>query len=105
SDLIQRLQADTCELCNTQGNCEVHHVRKLSDLKQKWAGRKAKPEWVIRMITMQRKTLIVCKKCHTDIHAGRPIPKARMNSGSSGEPDESKGSRPVPRGDCGKVPH
>jgi len=78
SDLIQRLQADTCELCGSNGDCEVHHVRKLSNLKQKWAGRKAKPEWVKRMITMQRKTLIVCKKCHTDIHAGRPIPKERM---------------------------
>jgi hypothetical protein len=78
SDLIQRLKADKCELCGTEGNCEVHHVRKLSNLTQKWAGRKTKPEWVRRMITMQRKTLIVCKLCHDDIHAGRPIPKDRM---------------------------
>ncbi len=74
SDLIQRLQADECELCGSQANCEVHHVRKLSDLKQRWAGRKEKPAWVARMIAMQRKTLIVCHKCHRKIHAGEPTP-------------------------------
>lgn len=77
SDLIQRLQADTCELCGTQGQCEVHHVRKLSDLKRRWQGRQAKPAWVKRMVAMQRKTLIVCHQCHLDIHAGRPIPRSR----------------------------
>jgi len=78
SDLIQRLRADQCEMCGReQQQCEVHHVRKLSDLKKRWRGRKAKPEWVIRMIAMQRKSLIVCKPCHQDIHAGRPIPKER----------------------------
>lgn len=104
SDLIQRLQADTCELCGSTGSCEVHHIRKLSDLKQKWAGRKTKPEWVKRMITLQRKTLIVCKKCHTDIHAGRLPSQSRMKQEVTGEPDESKGSSPVRRGDCGKAP-
>lgn len=77
SDLIQRLKADTCELCGRKQKCEVHHIRKLADLKKRWQGRKAKPEWVIRMIAMQRKSLIVCKDCHRDIHAGRPIPKDR----------------------------
>lgn len=77
SDLIQRLKADTCELCGRKQKCEVHHVHKLADLKKRWQGRKAKPEWVIRMIAMQRKSLIVCKDCHRDIHAGRPIPKDR----------------------------
>lgn len=77
SDLIQRLKADTCELCGRKQKCEVHHVHKLADLRKRWQGRKAKPEWVIRMIAMQRKSLIVCKDCHRDIHAGRPIPKDR----------------------------
>lgn len=77
SDLIQRLQADTCEMCGHIGKCEVHHIRKLSNLKQRWRGRPEKPDWVKRMITMQRKTLVVCKPCHCDIHAGRPIPKDR----------------------------
>lgn len=101
SDLIQRLQADTCELCGSHEKIEVHHVRKLANLKQRWAGKRKKPEWVIRMIAMRRKTLVVCKKCHVDIHAGRPIPNERKQS--SGEPDEPKGSRPVRRGTDGKA--
>ncbi|MBK8030381.1 MAG: maturase [Chloroflexi bacterium] len=83
SDLIQRLQAEVCELCGTQGKCEVHHVRKLADLKQRYAGRREKPFWVTRMIAMQRKTLVVCHPCHVDIHAGRPIPKERNASRES----------------------
>lgn len=77
SDIIRRLQADTCELCGWNGNCEAHHVRKLSDLKQRWAGRREKPKWVQVMIALRRKTLIVCRPCHEDIHAGRPIPNER----------------------------
>jgi len=76
SDLVQRLQADTCELCGSQENCEVHHVRKLSDLKRRWTGRKQKPDWVVRMIAMHRKTLVVCHECHVRIHAGKPTPKS-----------------------------
>jgi group II intron reverse transcriptase/maturase len=75
TDLIQRLQANECEICGSQQNCEVHHIHKLADLKQRWQGRKAKPDWVIRMIALRRKTLVVCSKCHDDIHARRPIPK------------------------------
>ena len=77
TDLIQRLQAEECELCGAQENCEVHHVRKLVDLKKRWKGRKEKPAWVKRMIALRRKTLVVCQKCHADIHAGRPTPKRR----------------------------
>lgn len=101
TDLVQRLQAEQCELCGTDGQCEVHHVRKLADLKKRWRGRKQKPEWVKRMIAMQRKTLVVCKPCHRDIHAGRSIPSSRIKS--SGEPDDAKVSRPVRRGCAGKV--
>ena len=77
TDLIQRLQAEECELCGSQEDCEVHHVRKLSDLKKRWRGKREKPVWVKRMIAMQRKTLVLCHKCHADIHAGRPTPKKR----------------------------
>lgn len=77
SDLVRRLQADTCELCGAQGNCEVHHVRKLADLKQRWRGQKDKPAWVKRMVAMQRKTLIVCPQCHDAIHARQTTPKKR----------------------------
>jgi hypothetical protein len=71
SDLIQRLQADQCELCGSSDRVQVHHVRKLADLKQRWAGRKEKPAWVTSMIAMQRKTLMVCHACHVSIHAGK----------------------------------
>lgn len=74
TDLIQRLQANECEICGSQENCEVHHVRKLADLKNRWRGRKEKPAWVMRMIAMQRKTLVVCEKCHVAIHTGKPLP-------------------------------
>lgn len=77
SDLITRLQADACELCGSTEKCQVHHIRKLADLKKRWAGRREKPAWVTAMITMRRKTLVVCHKCHVDIHAGRPTPNKR----------------------------
>ncbi|QQE79742.1 group II intron reverse transcriptase/maturase [Alicyclobacillus sp. SO9] len=68
SQLIDRLLKDTCELCESRGNIEMHHVKKLKDLKNN--GRKEKPEWMKRMITMRRKTLAVCHECHTSIHSG-----------------------------------
>jgi len=74
TDLVQRLQANECEICGSQENCEVHHVRKLADLKNRWRGRKEKPAWVTTMIAMQRKTLVVCAKCHVAIHTGKPLP-------------------------------
>lgn len=73
TDLVRRLQADTCELCGSQKDIEVHHIRKLSDLKK--PGRREKPAWVKRMIALHRKTLVVCRDCHKAIHAGEPTPK------------------------------
>jgi group II intron reverse transcriptase/maturase len=74
SEIVTRLRADRCELCGAEGDCEVHHVRKLVDLRQRWAGRKEKPLWVRKMIALQRKTLVVCHACHQAIHNGRPLP-------------------------------
>lgn len=102
NDLIARLQANVCELCGSTQDVEVHHIRKLADLKQRWSGRKEKPAWIKAMIRLNRKTLVVCHSCHVDIHAGRPTPNMQNNT-SHGEPDELKGSRPVRRGDYGKV--
>jgi hypothetical protein len=65
TELGQRLQANECEWCGTsQGPIEVHHVRKLKTL----AGKSA---WERIMMARRRKTLILCKKCHVDLHAGR----------------------------------
>lgn len=69
SELLQRLLADTCELCGNTQNIEVHHIRKLADLNVK--GRSEKPVWVQRMAARRRKTLVVCQDCHDAIHAGR----------------------------------
>ena len=68
SDLVTRLQKGRCELCDSDDNIEVHHIRKLKDLKIRWKGRKEKPEWVERMIALQRETLVVCEECHQKIH-------------------------------------
>lgn len=70
TDIVKRLLADACEICGIIGNCQVHHVRKLSDLLK--PGR-PKPEWMKRMIALRRKTLVVCSPCHHDIHAGKPL--------------------------------
>lgn len=70
NELVSRLLADTCEICGSREMVQVHHVRKLADLKVK--GRKEKPVWKQMMATRKRKTLVVCKACHEAIHAGRP---------------------------------
>jgi group II intron reverse transcriptase/maturase len=71
NDLLTTLLADTCEMCGHTGDCEVHHIRKLADLRK--AGRRDKPEWVKHMAARRRKTLVVCRACHLAIHAGRPV--------------------------------
>ena len=75
NELIKRLLADACELCGAQGHCEVHHIRKLADLKVK--GRTEKPPWVRRMAARQRKTLVVCRDCHHAITRTMRYDKAK----------------------------
>jgi group II intron reverse transcriptase/maturase len=62
TEVVERLLADTCELCGSQDRIQVHHIRALRDL-QKW-GQKERPAWVITMAARQRKTLMVCATCH-----------------------------------------
>ena len=69
NELIKRLLADTCEMCESTVDVQVHHVRALRDLNVKGQG--AKPKWVQLMAARRRKTLVVCHPCHVDIHAGR----------------------------------
>lgn len=73
SEIVTRMRADRCEVCEAEGDCEVHHIRKLADLRQRWAGRKEKPLWVRKMIALRRKTLVVCHKCHQAIHNGQAL--------------------------------
>lgn len=68
SELARRLEADQCELCGSRDHIEVHHIRKLSDLKRD--GRRPKSEWETVMIARRRKTLVVCRICHEKIDHG-----------------------------------
>lgn len=71
TELVQRLLADRCEICGSIENVEVHHIRRLADVKKK--GQNPQSTWAKMMATRRRKTLVVCRKCHSDIHAGRPV--------------------------------
>jgi group II intron reverse transcriptase/maturase len=71
NELIHRLRAGKCELCEARGGLQVHHLRKLADLNR--PGRPDRPSWVTLMAQRRRKTLVVCQGCHHDIHAGRAI--------------------------------
>jgi group II intron reverse transcriptase/maturase len=70
NELIQRLLADECEICGSRGDVQVHHIRKLADLNVR--GRPDKPLWAKLMAARKRKTLVLCRDCHNDVHAGRP---------------------------------
>jgi hypothetical protein len=70
TELLERLLADTCELCGSQEDVEVHHVRALKDLRRK--GRAELPDWAKWMAARHRKTLVVCRTCHMAIQHGRP---------------------------------
>ena len=69
NELVKRLLANECEICGSMQNVEVHHIRKLADLKND--GRREKSLWQKIMAARRRKTLIICRECHEAIHAGR----------------------------------
>lgn len=65
SGLIKRLKANQCEWCGKENvPIEVHHIRKLKDLK-------GKKKWEIVMIARKRKTMALCIDCHNKLHAGK----------------------------------
>ena len=81
TDIVQRLNAQQCEFCNkTEGNFEVHHVRKLKDIKAK----KQKAAWEIRMCARNRKTMVLCKECHVLLHQGK-LQSPRRNTSTGME--------------------
>ena len=75
NELIHRLLAGRCEICEDMVNLEVHHIRKLADLHK--PGRRHKPLWMHLMAMRRRKTLVICRRCHEDIHAGRATKPTR----------------------------
>lgn len=70
-ELVTRLLADRCEICNGTDSTSVHQVRRLADLAQPG---KPQPSWAALMARRRRKTLVVCCSCHEAIHAGQPAP-------------------------------
>lgn len=65
TSLMARLSARKCELCGKiDCEIEIHHVRKLKDLKEK-------TYWERFMIARNRKTLALCKDCHNKLHTGK----------------------------------
>lgn len=70
SEVILRLKAGRCELCERNDvPTQVHHIRKLADIDR--PGRRPKAPWEKVMAARKRKTLVVCDDCHWDIHSGR----------------------------------
>ena len=63
SSLEKRLKAKVCELCGNENAdfYEIHHVNKLKNLK-------GKSLWERTMIAKKRKTLVLCRDCHKNIH-------------------------------------
>jgi hypothetical protein len=71
NELVRRLLANECELCGSSEGINVHHVRKLKDVKKKYRGRREPPAWAKFMMARNRKTVVVCHQCHTAIHNGK----------------------------------
>ena len=72
-ELVTRLLANRCELCEHSGNVQVHHIRKLADLDK--LGQTDRPVWAAMMAKRRRKSLVVCQNCHDDIHTRQPAAK------------------------------
>lgn len=60
--LWKRLSANQCELCGVQSeHCKVYHAGSMKKLE-------TNTEWGKQMMSMRRKTLVVCEKCYDLIH-------------------------------------
>ncbi len=74
TEVVERLLADSCELCGSREKVQVHHIRAMKDLQK--PGQNEKPFWAQTMVARRRKKLVVCHECHVAIHAGRPTRQA-----------------------------
>jgi group II intron reverse transcriptase/maturase len=68
-ELITRLLTGRCEMCGQTDDPQVHQVRKLADLDKLG---QPQPPWAKHMAKRRRKTLVVCRACHDNVHAGQP---------------------------------
>jgi retron-type reverse transcriptase len=71
NELTRRLLANECELCQSSEKINVHHIKKLADMKKRYKGKPNPPLWVKFMMERHRKTIVVCSQCHQSIHAGK----------------------------------
>jgi hypothetical protein len=72
NELGKRMLACECEWCGIRGSqVEVHHIRKLGNLK-------GKTPWERQMIERRRKTMVLCVECHDELHAGTLSEKKKM---------------------------
>ena len=69
---MERLLVQKCEVCGATDDIEVHHIRKLADLERE--GQRDKRKWLRVMAARRRKTLVVCQRCHNDIHDREEAP-------------------------------
>ncbi len=67
-ELVRRLRARRCELCQEPATVVAHHVRKLAQLGSPGPDQ---PIWAAVMAKKRRKTLVVCRPCHDTIHGHR----------------------------------
>jgi group II intron reverse transcriptase/maturase len=80
SELIRRLNTKKCEYCEiTTGSFEVHHIRRMKDVAY------GKEKWQQIMAARNRKTLVLCTKCHDLLHAGKLPDKEYLRAQSSGK--------------------
>lgn len=75
-EILRRLLANACELCGSQEQIEVHHIRHLRDVQRQ--GQAPRPHWAKVMASRRRKTLVLCHACHQDVHHGRFDGKPRI---------------------------
>lgn len=59
TELVERLKVGACEVCGAKDNIEVHHIRKLADLRRKYHNRQVLPDRVSFMLGRNRKTIAV----------------------------------------------
>lgn len=64
TELIKKLEANTCEYCGSQENVEVHHIHKMKDINRN------EELWAVMMKSRNRKTIVLCRNCHHKLHNG-----------------------------------
>jgi hypothetical protein len=79
TELVQRMAANECEWCGDNSSVQVHHERGLRDL-EKHKGREV-PVWKKLMAARRRKTMVLCRRCHTDIEHGLPMSRKPSGTG------------------------